>query len=101
MRTEHRPAATPAGTLSGRQPPFTGRPPLATTRLSQREEAPPRSPAGPVGTLQMSATRTDPAFVRFAGVQKTYDGVTLVVENLDLEIARGEFLTLLGPSGSG
>jgi putative spermidine/putrescine transport system ATP-binding protein len=39
--------------------------------------------------------------VTFAGVQKTYDGVSLVVRQLDLEIRRGEFLTLLGPSGSG
>ncbi|MFZ1430089.1 MAG: ABC transporter ATP-binding protein [Geminicoccaceae bacterium] len=41
------------------------------------------------------------AFVRFADVQKTYDGETLVVKSLDLDIARGEFLTMLGPSGSG
>jgi putative spermidine/putrescine transport system ATP-binding protein len=39
--------------------------------------------------------------VRFAGVQKTYDGLNLVVRQLDLDIRRGEFLTLLGPSGSG
>jgi len=39
--------------------------------------------------------------VRFLGVQKTYDGVQLVVRQLDLAIQRGEFLTLLGPSGSG
>jgi putative spermidine/putrescine transport system ATP-binding protein len=39
--------------------------------------------------------------VSFAGVQKTYDGATLVVRQLDLQIRRGEFLTLLGPSGSG
>jgi len=39
--------------------------------------------------------------VTFAGVQKTYDGQTLVVRQLDLQIRRGEFLTLLGPSGSG
>jgi putative spermidine/putrescine transport system ATP-binding protein len=39
--------------------------------------------------------------VTFTGVQKTYDGATLVVRSLDLEIQRGEFLTLLGPSGSG
>ncbi len=37
----------------------------------------------------------------FSGVQKTYDGETLVVKNLNLDIRRGEFLTLLGPSGSG
>jgi putative spermidine/putrescine transport system ATP-binding protein len=39
--------------------------------------------------------------VRFRGVQKTYDGVHVVVQRLDLDIRRGEFLTLLGPSGSG
>src|SRR5512134_2107573 len=41
------------------------------------------------------------ALVRFIRVQKTYDGETLVVKDLDLDIRRGEFLTLLGPSGSG
>ena len=44
---------------------------------------------------------SDLAFVKFDGVQKSYDGVTLVVKNLDLQIAQGEFLTMLGPSGSG
>lgn len=39
--------------------------------------------------------------VKFAGVQKTYDGSTLVVHDLNLEIQSGEFLSLLGPSGSG
>ena len=42
-----------------------------------------------------------PPLVRFVGVQKSYDGVQLVVRQLDLDIRRGEFLTLLGPSGSG
>ncbi len=41
------------------------------------------------------------AAVRFESVQKSYDGETLVVKNLNLDIARGEFLTMLGPSGSG
>jgi putative spermidine/putrescine transport system ATP-binding protein len=41
------------------------------------------------------------SFVRFENVQKTYDGLSLVVKALDLAIGRGEFLTLLGPSGSG
>jgi putative spermidine/putrescine transport system ATP-binding protein len=40
-------------------------------------------------------------FVRFMDVQKTYDGEILVVKNLNLDIAPGEFLTMLGPSGSG
>ncbi len=39
--------------------------------------------------------------VRFDGVQKSYDGETLVVKDLNLDIAKGEFLTMLGPSGSG
>ena len=39
--------------------------------------------------------------VRFAGVHKTYDGLNRVVDDLHLDILRGEFLTLLGPSGSG
>jgi len=39
--------------------------------------------------------------VSFNGVNKTYDGSSLVVRDLNLEIRRGEFLTLLGPSGSG
>jgi putative spermidine/putrescine transport system ATP-binding protein len=44
---------------------------------------------------------TDHAYVRFERVQKSYDGISLVVKSLDLDIRRGEFLTLLGPSGSG
>jgi putative spermidine/putrescine transport system ATP-binding protein len=39
--------------------------------------------------------------VKFAGVEKTYDGKTLVVRDLNLDIRAGEFLSLLGPSGSG
>jgi len=41
------------------------------------------------------------AFVVFDGVQKSYDGETLVVKNLNLSVSKGEFLTMLGPSGSG
>ena len=41
------------------------------------------------------------AYVRFVEVQKSYDGDTLVVKDLNLDIAKGEFLTMLGPSGSG
>ena len=39
--------------------------------------------------------------VRFDNVQKSYDGKTLVVKKLNLDIFEGEFLTMLGPSGSG
>ena len=46
----------------------------------------------------MTKTQT---LVSFTGVQKTYDGINLVVRNLNLDIRQGEFLSLLGPSGSG
>lgn len=46
-------------------------------------------------------TNDAPAFVIFDRVQKSYDGETLVVKDLNLQIKRGEFLTMLGPSGSG
>jgi putative spermidine/putrescine transport system ATP-binding protein len=65
-----------------------------------RQHTKPAAVAAPAA----AATRTPDAatpLVRFRGVQKTYDGVTLVVRQLDLDIQRGEFLTLLGPSGSG
>ena len=48
----------------------------------------------------MSASHSD-AFVAFEHVQKSYDGVQLVVKDLNLNIGKGEFLTMLGPSGSG
>jgi putative spermidine/putrescine transport system ATP-binding protein len=48
-----------------------------------------------------TSERLPAPLVRFVGVQKSYDGVQLVVRQLDLDIRRGEFLTLLGPSGSG
>lgn len=41
------------------------------------------------------------AFVKFEQVDKSYDGKKLIVKGLNLDIAEGEFLTLLGPSGSG
>ena len=46
----------------------------------------------------------DSALVRVRGVSKHYKrGVEVVhvLENLDLEVAKGEFLALMGPSGSG
>ena len=46
-------------------------------------------------------TESSDAFVEFERVQKSYDGETLVVKDLNLNIGKGEFLTMLGPSGSG
>ena len=52
------------------------------------------------GERRLTSNGTD-AFVTFDRVQKSYDGETLVVKDLNLQIAQGEFLTMLGPSGSG
>ena len=43
----------------------------------------------------------NPGFVRFEKIDKSYDGEVLVVKNLNLNIQKGEFVTMLGPSGSG
>ncbi len=56
-------------------------------RPAESPEPPPRAAA-------------EPPDVRLAGVRKTY-GDVVAVAGVDLEIAAGEFFTLLGPSGSG
>ncbi|WP_415183923.1 ABC transporter ATP-binding protein [Phaeovulum sp.] len=45
--------------------------------------------------------KTNDALVSFTAVKKSYDGIQYVVKDLNLDVARGEFLTMLGPSGSG
>ena len=42
-----------------------------------------------------------PSYVEFERVGKSFDGRVWVVRDLDLQVRKGEFLTLLGPSGSG
>ncbi|HLT03578.1 MAG TPA: ABC transporter ATP-binding protein [Pseudomonas sp.] len=49
----------------------------------------------------MASHGADTAFLKFSNVKKTYDQQTLVVKDFSLDVARGEFITLLGPSGSG
>ncbi len=44
---------------------------------------------------------TPESFVKFEKVDKSYDGEILVVKDLNVDIPKGEFLTMLGPSGSG
>ena len=46
-------------------------------------------------------SETEKTFVKFEKIDKSYDGELLVVKNLNLDIAKGEFVTMLGPSGSG
>jgi len=48
-----------------------------------------------------SEAKSGEPIVRFVNVQKSYDGETLVVKDLNLDIGKGEFVTMLGPSGSG
>jgi putative spermidine/putrescine transport system ATP-binding protein len=60
---------------------------LATQALAESEPAAQRMPAAEID-------------VRLSGIRKTY-GDVVAVDHVDLEIAAGEFFTLLGPSGSG
>lgn len=48
----------------------------------------------------MSNTDND-KYVQFKKVKKSYDQSNLVVKEFNLDIRKGEFVTLLGPSGSG
>jgi putative spermidine/putrescine transport system ATP-binding protein len=66
-----------------------------------RPGAPPAPAAVPPSSRPTAAPDAAAPLVSLRGVQKTYDGASLVVRALDLDIRRGEFLTLLGPSGSG
>lgn len=43
----------------------------------------------------------DSLFLKFQNVKKTYDQKNLVVKDFNLDVKKGEFVTLLGPSGSG
>jgi len=43
----------------------------------------------------------DPTDPDAGGLRKSYDGPNLIIDGLDLDIRRGELLTLLGPSGYG
>lgn len=49
----------------------------------------------------MTGSQENDVLVSFRGIQKSYDGENLIVKDLNLDIRKGEFLTLLGPSGSG
>jgi putative spermidine/putrescine transport system ATP-binding protein len=59
--------------------------------LQERTERPPGS------TTQSPLPQAN---VVLSGIRKTYSEV-VAVDSIDLEIARGEFFTMLGPSGSG
>ncbi|TPN85600.1 ABC transporter ATP-binding protein [Mesorhizobium sp. CU2] len=52
-------------------------------------------------TERPTADPAVPPIVSFRSVTKRYDPKSTVVDDLSLDIVKGEFLTLLGPSGSG
>jgi putative spermidine/putrescine transport system ATP-binding protein len=57
----------------------------------------------PAERASETANRADPAAepdVRLRGLRKLY-GEVVAVDGVDLDVARGEFFTMLGPSGSG
>ena len=37
------------------------------------------------------------AYIEFRGICKSYDGVNQVLKNIDLDVEKGELVTLLGP----
>jgi putative spermidine/putrescine transport system ATP-binding protein len=47
-----------------------------------------------------SGSPSEPIDIRLVHISKSY-GEVVAIDHVDLEIARGEFFTLLGPSGSG
>ena len=55
----------------------------------------------PKTSLEPKSTVTEEPLVKFENVQKSYDGEILVVKDFNLDVAPGEFVTMLGPSGSG
>src|SRR5213082_780943 len=64
---------------------------MSDTAMSHSGEAPARGAGAPQAGV--------PA-VRLSGVRRSYGPVTAVA-GVDLEIAEGEFFTMVGPSGSG
>ena len=57
--------------------------------------------AQPTGRFRRSRPNPDVPVVRFEDVTKIYDGGTVGLQNASLEIGRGEFVFLVGPTGCG
>src|SRR6516164_5420707 len=72
---------------------------VAATNTAWQDACPKRRQR-PLDLTPAHIRNTEP-LVKFIGVEKSYDGHTLAVRDLTLDVAQGEFLTLLGPSGSG
>ncbi len=51
--------------------------------------------------MDATGSAGDDAMIRLTGVGKTYDDGTAAVQELDLEVRKGEMVVLVGPSGCG
>jgi putative spermidine/putrescine transport system ATP-binding protein len=63
-----------------------------------------RTAAAPVNDARPAASdnpTSHPAAISLRGLRKEFAGGVVAVHGLDLDVAEGEFVTLLGPSGSG
>jgi len=49
----------------------------------------------------VSTTNSNPDHLRLHGLTKVYDGSVRAVDDVDLRVEEGEFVTLVGPSGCG
>jgi NitT/TauT family transport system ATP-binding protein len=60
-------------------------------------------PISDVATREIAAvpTRPERPLVRIASVSKTYQNGTIALSDVDLDVAHGEFVSLIGPSGCG
>ncbi|MFH0258530.1 spermidine/putrescine ABC transporter ATP-binding protein PotA [Vibrio rumoiensis] len=54
---------------------------------------------GEIQKLKVESTHTS-TVIQLSGISKSFDGKS-IIENLDLNVNHGEFLTILGPSGCG
>ena len=86
-----------------------GPPPAGMRALRQRDPAPPpahdrrRRARERVAASRRGCRRrgvSDVPDIRLRGLRKSYGDVA-AVDGIDLDVARGEFFTMLGPSGSG
>ena len=51
--------------------------------------------------MMAESPASDEPHVEFEDIGKSYDGRVMAVQGFNLAVRRGEFLSLLGPSGSG
>ena len=80
---------------------LSGGPPLLRAGVARGDTRPPSQP-GLTGTEIPPArmSNAQPLAISVRSVSKRY-GASIVVDDVSLDVAQGEFVTLLGPSGSG